>query len=147
MKRLSIIIAALLFSTILLSAQNMEQTIAVRVEELTHALTNPTKAKLDQLVSEKLSYGHSSGLVENKTAFVAALLDGTTDFVSIKLSDQTIELVENIAIVRHRLFAETNNKGAGAVTANISVLLIWQNVNGKWLLLARQATKIPPAVK
>ncbi len=94
------------------------------------------------MVSSQLTYGHSSGLIEDKAAFVNALVSGKSLFTSINLSDQTISVSGNVAIVRHHLVGETlNNQVAGK--ADLLVLLVWQKLDGKWKLLARQAVKTP----
>jgi ketosteroid isomerase-like protein len=89
-----------------------------------------------------LSYGHSNGLIENQDAFIKTLISGKSVFLTIDLSDQTIDMVDKTAIVRHTLYAKTNNDGVlGEV--KLKVLMIFQKENGSWKLLARQAVKIP----
>jgi ketosteroid isomerase-like protein len=103
-------------------------------------MTDADKAVLKQILAEELSYGHSSGKVEGKNSFIESLTSGKSDFVSINLSEQQIIVVENTALVRHKLQAETNDSGkAGSV--NLYILLVWQKLKGKWKLLARQAVK------
>jgi len=118
-----------------------EQAVAQAVEALRKAMIDPDKATLSALVADELSYGHSSGLVENKAAFLEALLSGESDFKTIDLSEQTITVVDKTALVRHRFNAETLNGGKPG-TANIAVLLVWVKGKGGWKLLARQAVKI-----
>jgi hypothetical protein len=96
---------------------------------------------LELIASEKLSYGHSTGLVEDKKAYVEALTNGSSDFVTIKISNQTISVIDNHAIVRHRLDATTLNKGVSG-EAHLHVMMIFKKEKGEWKLLARQATKV-----
>jgi len=96
---------------------------------------------LQKLVDDNLTYGHSSGLIENKNEFVEKIANGNSDFVSIDLSDQTISMFGNTAIVRHTLSAETNDKGKSPGTIKLLILLVWQKESGVWKLLARQAVK------
>jgi hypothetical protein len=124
-------------------AQNKdEQAVASAVKQLNQAMIDGNQIMLDQLTSEKLSYGHSSGLVEDKNAFIIAIVDGVFGFTSIDLAEQTISIVNNTAIVRHKFSAGTDNKGQEPGRVNLAVMQIWQKDKGKWLLLARQATKI-----
>jgi len=44
--------------------------VAEAVSNLTKAMLNADKAKLDALVADQLSYGHSAGKIEDKAAFV-----------------------------------------------------------------------------
>jgi hypothetical protein len=125
----------------LLAQSPDEKDVAAAVESLRKAMVEANKSNLEKLTAEALSYGHSSGKIEDKAAFVEGIVSGKSDFVTIQLSDQTIKIVGNTAIVRHKLSAETNNEGKPG-TANLGVLLIWQKQQGQWKLLARQATKL-----
>src|SRR5580704_16892120 len=93
-------------------AQAMDDpTLVSAVEALRKALIDPDKATLDKLTMNELSYGHSSGLIQDKAAFEQALLSGASDFVSIELTDQTMKVVGSTAWVRHTLTAVTNDGG------------------------------------
>lgn len=120
-----------------------EQAIADAVKHLTQAMIDGNQMTLDQYTSSRLSYGHSSGLVEDKDAYITAIINGTFGFTSIDLTEQTIAISDNVAIVRHKFSAGTDNKGQEPGTVKLSVMQIWQKEKGKWVLLARQATKIP----
>lgn len=69
------------------------------------------------------------------------MLSGVSKFVTIELQKQTIDIVDNIGIVRHTIVADTNNEG-DHVRINIGVILIWQKESNEWKLLARQAFKL-----
>lgn len=118
-----------------------EKDVAAAVESLRKAMIDATEATLKDLTSDALSYGHSSGMVEDKAGFIGRLLSGASDFKTITLSDQTVSITGNIAVVRHRLVAETNDNGKPG-NPNLGILLVWQKEKGKWKLLARQATKL-----
>jgi hypothetical protein len=143
MKMMMLITLALMFpAAVLLAQKKDEQAVADAVRRLNQAMTDANQIALEELTSEKLSYGHSSGLIENKESYVTAIVDGTFGFTSIDLTDQTIALSDNVAIVRHKFSAATDDRGKEPGTARLSVLQIWQKEKGKWVLLARQATKI-----
>jgi ketosteroid isomerase-like protein len=118
-----------------------EQAVGAAVESLRKALVDPDKATLDRLVTDELTYGHSSGLIQDKAAFEEALLSKSSDFVTIDLSQQTVKVVGNTAWVRHILSATTNDGGKPGTT-KLSVLLVWVKQKGAWRLLARQAVKV-----
>ena len=118
-----------------------ETTVAEAVESLKNAMINADKNALENLVAEKLSYGHSGGAIDDKKSFVEKIVSGQSDFVTIDLTEQTISVSDNTAIVRHILKAKTNDGGKPG-EVNLRVLLVWQKQNGEWKLLARQAVKI-----
>jgi len=123
-------------------AQNKEEAaVSAAVENLKKAMIDGDKAGLTNITADQLSYGHSSGKVEDKATFVDNIVSGKSDFVTIELTNQTIAVSGDAAIVRHTLSATTNDGGnPGSVKLNI--LLIWQKQKGQWKLLARQAVKI-----
>lgn len=118
-----------------------EKEVTARVESLRLAMISADKASLEDLTSDDLSYGHSSGKIEGKASFVESIVAGTSRFMTISLTEQTVKIVDNTALVRHKLIAETGTKEKPG-TANLSVLLIWQKQKGQWKLLARHATKL-----
>ena len=137
----SVVIATCLTTAVL--AQSKDETaVAAAVENLRKALIDPDKGTLDKLAADDLSYGHSSGTIQDKAAFVEALVSKHSDFVTIDLTEQTIKVSGNTAIVRHKLSATTNDNGTPG-TVKIGVLLIWQKQHNEWKLLARQAFKLP----
>lgn len=143
MKKLLCILLVLPFLASRAHAQDAgEKAVATAVESLRKAMVDPDRTVLDKLTAEELSYGHSNGLLQNKQEFIEALTSGKSDFVSIDLSDQTVKIVGNIAIVRHTLSGVTNDGGKPGTT-KLYVLMIWQQRHGEWKLLARQATKVP----
>jgi hypothetical protein len=138
---------AIFFISVLLSKPGMAQTkeeseVAKAVEELKTLLVEPNKKGLEAISAKELSYGHSNGLVEDQATFVESLVSGKYDFVTMDLTEQTIKVVGNAAIVRHILTAKTNDAGKGPGMANIRVLQVWQKQGSKWVMIARQAVKI-----
>jgi hypothetical protein len=55
---------------------------------------------LNDLTSEKLSYGHSNGAVEDKKDFMHKITSGASDYTKIDVSNQTINISGDVAIVR-----------------------------------------------
>ncbi len=124
-------------------AQSKEyKAVTEAVEKLRLAMISGEKAALENIAADSLSYGHSGGNVQNKAEFVDGIASGRSDFVTIDLSDQTISIVKDIAIVRHVLTAATNDGGKPG-NVKIKVLLVWIKEKGEWKMLARQAVKLP----
>lgn len=119
-----------------------EAAVTSAVEELKKAMIDGNKAGLESIASDKLSYGHSSGLVENKMEFVDKIASGKSDFVTIDLTDQSISISGKTAIVRHKFHATTNDGGKSG-EVRLFILLIFQKENKQWKLLARQAARQP----
>lgn len=124
-----------------MAQQNAEKKVAESVELFRVAMVDANAKTLDELSATQLSYGHSAGLVEDKTEFIRRLTSGESDFITIQLSNQSLFISGNTAIVRHQLDAKTNDNGKPG-QVKLSVLMVWQKHGKHWKLLARQAVKI-----
>jgi hypothetical protein len=134
--------AAILVATKPAAAQSAdERAVAAAVEALTRAMLNPERAALEALAHDALSYGHSAGRIETKAQFVAVLVERGNPFGEITISNQTISVVGEDAIVRHSFVGHTT--GGGRITpVNIGVLQMWKKQGTTWRLLARQAFRL-----
>ena len=133
---------AALLATGFVHAQSANETaVAHAVERLRKAMIDGNKTALENIVSDKLSYGHSGGHIDDKKEFVEKLVSGKSDFVTIDLSEQSVSVSGKTAIVRHKLNATTNDGGKPG-EVHLLVMLVWQKQGSKWILLARQAVKI-----
>ncbi len=124
-------------------AEAQEQVAVARaVDALTKAMLDVDREKLLALTAEPLSYGHSAGRIENRQQFVDNLLARNAAFRRIELSEQTIGMAGNNAIVRHLFVGETVNPQGQVSPVRIGVMQVWTKPGQDWLLLARQAYRL-----
>lgn len=119
------------------------ELLSKKVEQLRLAMIDGDGKALRALSTPQLSYGHSSGNMEDQTAFIEKIASGKSDFVTMELTDQTITVSGDVALVRHNLNADIKDGGVPN-RIHLGVLLVWQKQAGDWKLLARQAFKFPP---
>ena len=112
------------------------------MDALTKAMLAGDRAGLMAVTHERLSYGHSAGRIENRQQFIDPLVNKTSVFRSITVSDQTIDVVGDDAIVRHVLRGESES-GGRVNPVNIGILQVWKKQPDGWKLLARQAFTRP----
>jgi ketosteroid isomerase-like protein len=143
MKKLLVIVALFSLATMASAQSKKENQVARAVQDLKKAMIDGDSVRLLKLSSSRLTYGHSSGTIEDQPTFVHNIASGNSDFVTIDLSEQTISVSGKTAIVRHTLIAATNDKGKGPGTVKLHILTVWEKSGGNWKLLARQAVKIP----
>jgi len=142
MKKLSIMLL-ILVSGLTVSAQSKEEAkVAEVVEKLRLAMVSGNKADLESVLSEELTYGHSSGKIQSKEEFVRAISTKESDFVTIQLLDQQVKVTGDIAIVNHTLTANTNDGGKPG-TVRLGIVLVWKKMKGEWKLIGRRAFKVP----
>ncbi len=139
--RLSWLLACLLSFSIA-NAQTGIKEVETSISNLNAAMISKDKSTLDKLTADELSYGHSTGVVQDKLAFMNDILSGPTTFMKIEISGQTINLAEDIAIVRNTSSISGTSKGS-PLDLKIGVLMIWKKKGDGWKLLARQGFKLP----
>ncbi len=118
------------------------QAVADAVIELTKAMLAADRSKLESLVVDQLSYGHSSGVIQDKATFVDAIVSKKTVYKSINLSNQTVALAGPNAIVRHAWMSESGTGDGNWNVSKLGILQVWQKQGSNWKLLARQAFKV-----
>ncbi len=130
---------------ILSSTTQAQLTNEIRVAKLVKDFNNAIIARdssvLAELSLDELTYGHSAGINQDKTAFIKAVLIGPTFFKSIEPEDQTIKINGRHAIVRHIVVANATREG-NPVALRFGNVMVWYKKQGKWRLLARQGFKL-----
>lgn len=119
----------------------MEKKVARAVENLRTLMITPNQTELEALLGDELHYGHSDGDLENKATFIESLLGKKSDFLSINLSGQTIDLYGETAVVRHVLEAATYDDKIHR-NIKLGILSVWHLQNDEWKIVARQAVKL-----
>lgn len=119
-----------------------QKAVADAVDVLAKAMIDVDRPRLEALTADQLSYGHSAGRIETKKEFIDNLVSRASAFRRIDMSDQTISLVDNEAIVRHLFTGETINPTGQVTPVKIGVLQVWQKQGRDWKLLARQAYRL-----
>ena len=124
-------------------AQTKEvSAVSAAVEAFRKAMIAADRSMLEKLTAGELSYGHSSGRLEDKAEFIEALTSGKSGFSAIELSDQTVNVVDKIAIVRHVFVGARRNAPSEAGKMKLAILTVWLQQQEQWKLLARQAAKL-----
>jgi hypothetical protein len=127
------------FSGITYPQKKHEQEVKAAVESFIQGIIKADRQLLEAVTSENLVYGHSSGKVQDKAAFIDEVISlQPNDYLTIDLTNQTITVSGDVAVVRHIYSSEylSNNEKKNLRIGNV---LIWQKKHGKWKLLARQA--------
>ncbi len=121
---------------------NDEAAVKESVEILRKAQFEADKAKLEQVASAQISYGHSDGRVETKEQFINGVMTRKQTVKSLAFPELKVAVVGNAAIARHIYLAESELEGK-QTTTKIGALQVWQKQDGAWKLLARQGFRLP----
>jgi ketosteroid isomerase-like protein len=134
-------VLALLGASLVVAQSSDEAAVAQAVEAFRNAALKADRSQFEALTADQLSYGHSAGRVENKAQFIDGATSGRSTWKFITLTDQTINIVGDTAIVRHTFTGESERDGK-TNPVKLGVLTVWNKQNGQWKLLARQAVRL-----
>jgi hypothetical protein len=142
-----IAITALLITTFASAQTGKEQEVLNNIHALNKAIFADVSvrdsAALEKLVSPKVTYGHSSGLIENKQVMIHHAMVSPVTYEGFTMDSVTVFFEGNNTVVsRHVLKAKTWQNGKEGVL-HLGVLQVWIKAGKEWKLLARQAVKLP----
>jgi ketosteroid isomerase-like protein len=126
-------------------AQSAEDRVWDRVQQLTNAIFDKrdSVALLD-LVSANVTYGHSSGVIEDKPAMVHKAMVSKTTYKNLQFEKLSMQVKDKVAIVRHNLRATSIDEAGKEAPLDLGIMQVWRKENGKWKIWARQAVRIAP---
>jgi hypothetical protein len=119
------------------------EIIAAREAALYKAMLAFDYAALDKILSDDVSYIHSTGVVEDKAAYFAGLRRGEYEYGDIDRISGTTKVFVGVAMTTGVITMLVGAKGSAKSTIRLQHVLIWAEEHGAWRLLLRQATRIP----
>lgn len=111
------------------------------VEDLRKATFAADKAKLTALAADQLTYGHSSGVVQDKPTFIDGVMNRKQTLKSLEFPDLKTFVAGDAGVTRHRWVSDSEQDGKPTHT-DIGIMAVWQKQGGEWKLLARQGYKL-----
>lgn len=88
-----------------------KQDIQKAVEEFNQIMIDPNAKILEAFCSNELTYGHSSGLIQNKSEFIDDLVNGPYNFTSVTSPDLTLSFLKTQASLDLFLWQEPLKMG------------------------------------
>lgn len=110
------------------------------IEDYRAAMVAGNGARLLELSSDDLSFGHANGVVQTKVEFVKTVVEKSEIFNSIKLYDHHIRGAGDLAIARHTFEADLIFQGKNLQLV-LNIVQTWKKEDGRWRLFVRQAYK------
>jgi ketosteroid isomerase-like protein len=110
------------------------------IEDFRKAMVDANGAKLLEMSSDDMSFGHANGIVQTKVEFVKTVVDHAEVFHSIKLYDHNIKVAGDLATARHTFDAFINYQGKDQ-NFLLSIVQVWKKDDGRWRLFTRQSFK------
>lgn len=117
--------------------------VKASLEAFNAAMINADEQALEEICAAQLTYGHSSGLIQNKAEFIDDLVNGPYDFKSVNSPELSIQINEKTAIARF-IFLAKAIKDEETVNIRLGCIQVFQQQeNGTLKLLSRQGYKLP----
>jgi ketosteroid isomerase-like protein len=99
-------------------------------------------AKLDQFLSAKLIYAHSTGAVETKEAYLKRLKTGAQKYDALEYEKTAVDVYGDTAVAHSHLTMRGTSNGA-PFNDRLMMMHLWVKTGGHWQLVAHQTTKLP----
>jgi hypothetical protein len=119
------------------------QVIADRESELYKAMLAFDYPALDGLLSDEVSYIHSTAVVETKAEYFAGMRRGLYEYGAIEILGTRARMFDGVAMTTGVMDMLVGANGSVKGTIRLQHVLIWRQEAGIWRLLLRQATRIP----
>ena len=119
----------------------MEEIIALETRRI-EAMTTRDGEALDKLLSEDLSYVHTSARVETKAEFIASITSGRIKYRTMEQEDVKVREYGDTAVVTGNAKVHVESNGREA-KFQIQFINVYAKQNHVWRMVAWQSTKIP----
>ncbi len=123
-----------------MSNANDSAALTQAIEKFYNAIRDKNAAAFEPLLTQDVTYGHSSGRIEDKAQFIANVMDPKTKWKAIYGANQSNTISGDTAVSRHIMAGENEREGKPG-TSSMNAMMVWQKQGGAWKLLVRQAYK------
>jgi ketosteroid isomerase-like protein len=96
---------------------------------------------LGDILSDDLTYTHSSGETQSKAQFIASIRNKELQYHSIEVESADMRDYGNVAITSSHVRVKVT-AGGHDLTVHACFLHVWLKHQGRWQLVAHQATKL-----
>lgn len=134
--------ASLLAAAPAFAANPADKAVLAAVDAWKEAMLKKDRAALEKIFHADLSYSHSSALVETKAQAIPHIVDGL-GWEAIDLSETTVRLQGNVAIVNGKVDMHQRNKDKPTSISKLVQLSVWVKGKQGWQMIARQAVRRP----
>ena len=108
------------------------------------AMLDSNTQKLDTLMANSVVYVHSSGIIDDKPAYLQLLSSGTVKYETVAFDRLNIQLIGRVGLITGIMKASLMRAGTRKQIAT-AYMAVGEHTGGDWLLHAVQATTLPAA--
>jgi hypothetical protein len=118
------------------------QTVLALEEQRYAAMLAGDVVTLERLLDDKLTYTHSSGVVDTKATYIAGVRDKVWEYKAIAREDERVVVGGNCALVFCRLRIELLVRGAPR-KVDSKALAVWVQDKERCRLIAVHSSAVP----
>jgi len=123
-------------------AQAIEVAISHLEDERFAAMQSCDVARLDELLDDQLTYIHSSGVTDGKTAYLASLRTGELRYESFERSDTRMDVLgTDVVLILGRIQIQLTLGGARKNLDNLYID-VWAKREEQWRMVSWQSTPL-----
>jgi len=147
MKRILLFAVVFLSMTLFAFAQEkkasngVEQAVLKLEQQWEDALIKSDAAALEKLYDDSMIYTHSSGSVDNKSAYIGNIKSGATKYQSMKRDDIKVSVYGNTALVTCHWEVHVLARG-NKIDTDARYIHVYVKQKDGWKMVAHQATRI-----
>jgi len=123
------------------ASNSVEQAMLKLEQQWEDALLKSDVAALERIYDDSLIYTHSSGAIDNKSAYVGNIKSGVTKYESMKRDDIKVSVYDDTALVTCHWEVHVLNRG-NKIDTNARLLHVYVKKKDGWKMVAHQATRI-----
>src|SRR5687767_14047271 len=121
------------------AASAAEKEVLAAMDLWKRAMVKKDVAAFDAVFHPELTYGHSSGLIENKTQATDHVIKNTTVYDDVRFADTRVSVTGNTALVTGKVQYLKRPKDQKVIVQDLVVLSVWVKTAKGWQMRARQA--------
>ena len=111
-------------------------------QQRVEALVRGDIKTLEQMLSDDLTYTHSTGRVDTKAEFIGALTSGAVRYHQMDHSDVQARAYNNTVVLTGRS-AVRIRAASDEISFQLRFINIYVKRNGRWQMVAWQSTRLP----
>ena len=118
-----------------------DKDVLTAMDTWKQAMIKKDRAGLEKIFHVDLTYGHSSGLIEDKAQAIQHVVGNTGSYVAINFADTKVRVLGKTALVSGKVDYQERAANGKDTMINLVVLTAWAKGPQGWQMIARQATK------
>jgi ketosteroid isomerase-like protein len=135
------ILLSLLMCFAVLGASPVEQKVLDADKAWAAAVVAKDFAKLDSMLTPDLIYAHSTGVIDDKKAYLGKMKEGKQTYKGIELGTMAVRIHGESAITHGTLRMHGVNAN-GPFDDRVMTIHMWVKSAGSWKLAGHQTTRL-----